>query len=136
MTSTSNEAIDHDQIFKTLLKTFFLEFVELFFPDIAQHIDTNSLEPISLNQQLFTTIFDGDKFETDLIMQVKFLEGAPHEGAKFLIHIEHQSTSQADFPKRMFNYYSLLFSNQSLPIYPIVLFSHDNKKPEPDHYTI
>ncbi|MEZ4607775.1 MAG: hypothetical protein R2880_21830 [Deinococcales bacterium] len=49
-----NEAIDHDQIFKTLLKTFFLEFVELFFPELAQYIDTDSLEPISLNQQLFT----------------------------------------------------------------------------------
>ncbi|MEZ4607776.1 MAG: hypothetical protein R2865_13525 [Deinococcales bacterium] len=69
-------------------------------------------------------------------MQVKFFEGAPHEGARFLIHIEHQSTSETDFPKRMFNYYSLLFSNQNLPVYPIVLFSHDSKKPEPNHYTI
>ncbi|MEZ4631100.1 MAG: hypothetical protein R2880_10395 [Deinococcales bacterium] len=44
------EAIDHDQIFKTLLESFFFEFVELFFPRLAQYVDVESLEPLSLKQ--------------------------------------------------------------------------------------
>ncbi|MEZ4605543.1 MAG: DUF4351 domain-containing protein [Deinococcales bacterium] len=128
--------IDHDQIFKTLLESFFLEFVELFFPELAQYVDAESLEPLSLKQELYTTIFEGKKFTTDLIMQVKFCEGAPDEGARFLIHIEHQSSNEPDFPKRMYNYFSLLFTNQKLPVYPIVVFSHDSKKPEANRYSI
>ncbi|MEZ4630014.1 MAG: DUF4351 domain-containing protein [Deinococcales bacterium] len=91
---------------------------------------------MSLKQELYTTIFEGKKFTTDLIMQVKFREGAPDEGARFLIHIEHQSSNEPDFPKRMYNYFSLLFTNQKLPVYPIVVFSHDSKKPEADRYSI
>ncbi|MEZ4605285.1 MAG: DUF4351 domain-containing protein [Deinococcales bacterium] len=44
------EAIDHDQIFETLLESFFFEFVELFFPGLAQYVDVESLEPLSLKQ--------------------------------------------------------------------------------------
>ena len=37
------EAIDHDRLFKELLTTFFIEFVELFLPEVAAYIERDSL---------------------------------------------------------------------------------------------
>lgn len=37
--------IDHDRIFKELIKTFFVEFVELFLPDVYVDIDQGSIFP-------------------------------------------------------------------------------------------
>jgi hypothetical protein len=33
------EATSHDQLFKDLLRAFFREFIELFFPDVAARLD-------------------------------------------------------------------------------------------------
>ncbi len=35
--------IDHDRLFKELLSAFFLDFVELFLPEILPYLDTSSL---------------------------------------------------------------------------------------------
>ncbi len=39
----SAETISHDQNFKELISTFFLEFLELFVPDLAKDIDPDSI---------------------------------------------------------------------------------------------
>jgi len=31
--------MDHDALFKELISTLFLDFIDLFFPEIASHID-------------------------------------------------------------------------------------------------
>jgi|GEM_PF-2466122 hypothetical protein len=38
--------IDHDRLFKELLSTFFVEFVDLFFPEMAAYLDRDSLTPL------------------------------------------------------------------------------------------
>jgi hypothetical protein len=40
-TKENSESIDHDQLFKQLLTTFFLEFLELFVPEFFAAIDPN-----------------------------------------------------------------------------------------------
>ncbi|MEZ4632921.1 MAG: DUF4351 domain-containing protein [Deinococcales bacterium] len=134
--SSNTSNIDHDKLFKELLKTFFGEFIELFFPDLATFMDMSTLKPLSLDKDLVSNIFDGERFQTDLVMQAKFRRGAPHKNAQFLVHIEHQSTREANFPRRMFNYFSLLYANYDLPIYPIVIFSHNKKSPEADRFSM
>ena len=42
----SKSYIPHDQLFKQLLRTFFAEFMEAFFPEIQEHIDFSVLKPI------------------------------------------------------------------------------------------
>ena len=37
------ENIDHDRLFKELISTFFIEFIELFFPQVLEYIDTESI---------------------------------------------------------------------------------------------
>lgn len=114
--------IDHDRLFKELLSTFFVEFLELFLPEVVSYIEPGSIT--FLDKEVFTDVTAGDKYETDLLAQVQF-RGEP---SFFLIHVENQATSKAAFGKRMFRYFARLFEKHSYPVYPIVVFSYDNPK--------
>jgi predicted transposase YdaD len=116
------ESIDHDRLFKELISTFFIEFIELFFPQVLEYIDTESI--IFLDKEIFTDVTVGDKYETDLIAKVKFL-GQP---SYFVIHIEAESGARAKFNQRMFRYFARLDEKLDLPIYPIVIFSYNSPK--------
>ncbi len=35
--------IDHDRLFKELISTFFVEFIELFFPQLIDYLDRESI---------------------------------------------------------------------------------------------
>jgi hypothetical protein len=37
------ETTDHDQLFKQLLSTFFLDFLDLFFPEVLTYLEPDSL---------------------------------------------------------------------------------------------
>jgi len=91
--------INHDRLFKELLSTFFPEFVELFLPDVAEYLEPNSI--VFLSQEIFTDVTLGERYEADLVVQAKFRE----QQSLFIIHVEHQSYSEADFNKRMFRYF-------------------------------
>ena len=116
------ENIDHDRLFKELISTFFIEFIELFFPQVLEYIDTESI--IFLDKEIFTDVTAGDKYETDLIAKVKFL-GQP---SYFVIHIEAESGARPKFNQRMFRYFARLDEKLDLPIYPIVIFSYNSPK--------
>ena len=123
--------MDHDRLFKELLTTFFVEFVQLFLPDVAAYLDPNSLE--FLDKEVFTDVTSGTKREVDLLVKARFQD---HE-AFFLVHVENQSRTEADFPKRMFTYFARLHEKYNLPVYPIVLFSHDAPpRLEPHRYQV
>jgi hypothetical protein len=61
--------IDHDRIFKELIKTFFVEFVELFLPDVYVDLDQGSIE--FLDKEVFTDVTSGEKHEVDLIVKAR-----------------------------------------------------------------
>jgi hypothetical protein len=63
-----NPSIDHDQLFKQLLETFFVEFIELFAPALTEYLDLTQLT--FLPQQYFTDIIDGDRKAIDILVQV------------------------------------------------------------------
>jgi hypothetical protein len=124
-------AIDHDRLFKELLTTFFVEFLELFFPVLAETLERDSIE--FLSQEHFANLLDGEEYRVDIVAKARF------KGSEtfFLIHIEHQSTAPSTFPVRFFRYYSALFEKHGLPIYPIVIYSHDRpRKVQPHVYRV
>ena len=124
-------AIDHDRLFKELLTTFFVEFLELFFPKLAASLERDSIE--FLSQEQFVNLFDGDVYLADLLVKARFKGG----DACFLIHVEHQSTTPAAFGRRFFRYYAAIFQKHSLPIYPIVIYSHAApKKAQPNVFRV
>jgi Domain of unknown function (DUF4351) len=132
------ESIDHDQLFKQLLTTFFLEFLELFMPEFFASIDPNSLE--ILPQEYFTEIEVGDRKAMDVIIRVNLL-GRPNAPASsrvsVVVNCEHQSTTKADFNRRLFFYFAQLHRKYLQPVYPIALFSFDKPyRPEKNSYQV
>ena len=123
--------MDHDRLFKELLSTFFVEFVELFLPDVAACLDPASIE--FLDKEVFTDVTAGDKHEVDLVAKARFRG----QDTFFLIHVENQASAQSDFPRRMFGYFARLHGKYALPVYPVVLFSYDEpKRAEPTRYRV
>jgi predicted transposase/invertase (TIGR01784 family) len=123
--------IDHDRLFKELLSNFFPEFIELFFPNVSAHWDRDSIE--FLPQEIFTDVTEGEKKILDIVVKASFRG----QDTVFIIHVEHQSYSQAGFERRMFTYFARLHEKYALPIYPIVIYSHDSPlTPEPNCYRL
>jgi predicted transposase/invertase (TIGR01784 family) len=122
---------DHDRLFKELLSTFFLEFLELFLPQVAREIEPDSVG--FLPQESFADLTAGETKIIDLLAQVR-LAG---QEVGFLIHLEAQSSSKAEFARRMFFYFARLHQKYLQRIYPIVLFSFDEPyREEPNRYTV
>jgi len=111
--------IDHDELFKKLLTTFFVEFVELFLPDMASYLDRDNIEFLPL--EYFNDTTTGERRQIDILAKVRF-QG---QETFFLVHIENQSYNQEEFERLMFFYFSLLYQKYLLPIYPIAVFSFD-----------
>jgi hypothetical protein len=123
--------IDHDRLFKELLSTFFLEFLDLFLPQISSKIDRDSIQ--FLPQEYFTDLTTGDKKIIDLLAEVRLLG----QKTGFLIHVENQASSKANFTQRMFFYFARLHQKYLRPIYPVVIFSFDEPyREEAHHYTV
>ena len=82
---------------------------------------------------MFTDVTEGEKREIDLLAQIKF-QG---KDSFLLIHLENQSYSQTQFPRRIFHYFARLDEKYQLPIYPIVIFSFDEpKRAENNQYQV
>jgi len=112
--------MDHDRLFKELLTTFFVEFLDLFFPDLAAALDREA-GVVPLDKEVFTDIGLSETHEVDVVMRARFRT----EDAFFLVHVENQATPQPDFPRRMFRYFARLTERYDLPVYPVVIFSYD-----------
>jgi hypothetical protein len=122
--------IDHDQLFKELLTTFFGDFVRAFLPEVAEYLDLDSL--VCLDKEVFTDVTDGERHEVDLIVRGRF----KGQDSFFLVHVEHQAQPQAEFGRRMFGYFARLYENHGLPVYPVVVFSHHQRKWEADRHEV
>jgi hypothetical protein len=123
--------IDHDRLFKELLTTFFVEFVDLFLPDVSGYLQRDSLH--FLDKELFTDVTSGERREADLVVRARFRE----RDSFFLIHVENQASAQEAFAKRMFGYFARLHEKYDLPVYPVALLSYDApQRPEPDRYRV
>lgn len=112
---------------KELIKTFFFEFVQLFFPDLAAKLDREVIE--FLDKQVFTDVTEGERHEADLVAKVR-LNGEP---SFFLFHVEPQSSARNEFPRRMFSYFARLHETFGLPVYPVAVLSYDAPKTEAPH---
>jgi predicted transposase YdaD len=123
--------IDHDRLFKELLSTFFIEFLELFLPELTRTIDPSSIR--FLPQEYFADLTSGEEKVIDLLVEVQ----QAGEDMAFLIHVEAQSSTEANFTRRMFFYFARLHQKYLQPVFPIVLFSFDEPyRQEATTYTV
>jgi len=125
------DVIDHDRLFKELLSTFFVEFLQLFFPEVIAYLQPGSIT--SENTEIFTDVTAGEQYEADLVMKARFWG----QDSCFLIHVENQAYPQAEFGRRMFRYFARLSEKFAIPVYPVVMFSYDAPlRPEPNIYRV
>lgn len=123
--------IDHDRLFKELLSTFFIEFLELFIPDLARTVEPDSIR--FLQQEYFVDLTSGEEKVIDLLVEVK----QAGEDIAFLVHLEAQASSEADFTRRMFFYFARLYQKYLQRVYPIVVFSFEQPLREaPQQHTV
>jgi hypothetical protein len=109
--------MNHDQLFKELLREFLPEFMALFFPDIAARLDFTRVE--FLDKENFTDFPDGAVREADVVAQVYTRDGDPEI---LLIHIEVESRRRGIFGERFWEYYSLLRIRHRRKVIPVVLY--------------
>jgi predicted transposase/invertase (TIGR01784 family) len=123
------DVTDHDRLFKELIRTFFMDFMWLFFPNIAADIDPDSV--VFLDKEIFTDISSGEKHIADLVARVK-VKGSD---TFIIINVEHQSKSEPEFPARLFKYFARLYEKYLLPIFPVVIYSHSQpRREEPSRF--
>jgi hypothetical protein len=123
--------LDHDRLFKELIETFFVEFLEAFVPDIPPYLDRESVR--FLDKEVFTDVTQGARYESDIVVQARF----HGEERLFLIFVENQSTAQSHFGARMFTYFARFHEKFKVPVYPIAVFSYDApEREEPSSYTV
>jgi hypothetical protein len=122
---------DHDRLFKELITTFFVEFLEAFVPHAALDLDRDNIT--FLDKEVFTDVTKGAKYNSDIVVKTKFRG----EDTFFLIFVENQSYKETDFPQRMFTYFARFHEKHKIPVYPIAVFSYDApRKKEPSQYTV
>ncbi|MBE3575026.1 MAG: DUF4351 domain-containing protein [Firmicutes bacterium] len=119
--------IDHDQLFKELLRTFFADFLAAFFPEAYQALD---LSEIRFLQQEVTDLAKGGKRSVDILAEVR-LKG---EEGLILVHVENQAQVDQEFGERMYIYFNRLYHSLRRRILPIAVFSHDGSREEPDTF--
>jgi hypothetical protein len=115
----TTEKVGHDELFKTLLSRYFLPFLELFLPNVAEMLEPDKI--LQLDKELFR----GKKKKiADLVVKAQF----KGKETFFLILIESQASKQSDFNRRMFLYFARLHDLYDLPVYPIALLTYDSPK--------
>jgi hypothetical protein len=107
----------YDQMFKSILRRFLREFLELFFPSVAARLDFESVELV--DKELFKGFPDGVPRWPDFVARVKTREGKPEI---VMVHVEAQTKTNPGFGRRMFEYYALLWLATDLPVLPVALF--------------
>jgi hypothetical protein len=121
--------VDHDRLFKQLLSTFFLEFLDLFAPELARDTEPGSVE--LLDKETFTDAAAGTHHVVDLLARVR-LRGLP---GYVLVHVENQADANAiaEFPRRMFRYFAGIEARHGLPVYPVAVLSYERpRRAHPD----
>ncbi|MBC8228314.1 hypothetical protein H8E77_02045 [bacterium] len=123
--------MEYDQLFKNLLKTFFKQFIELFFPEVAPRLDWLEIE--FLQQEKFTDIPAGESRIVDVVAKIATREGEPE---LILVHVDVEHPWRSTFPYRMFEYYALLRLRHRLPVFPIAILPERKIKGfEPETYS-
>jgi hypothetical protein len=121
---------DHDQRFKVLLKSFFAEFFQVFFPAWADRFDFPRVD--WLEQEVFPDPPRGERRSLDLVARLPLRPGVPPPAPALagpiecwltLIHVEIESRDKvAPLRPRMHSYYEQLRRRHGLPVLPIALY--------------
>ncbi len=123
--------VDHDRLFKELLRVCFADFIELFLPEVFAYLDPASISFI--DKETHSPLLGRAKRTGDLLVKARFKGRMTY----FLIHVEVQSQRRNWSSRRMFDYFAAETHLHKLPLYPIALLAWDEPRtPDPGKYVI
>ncbi|HJX29541.1 MAG TPA: hypothetical protein VJ885_16685 [Thermoanaerobaculia bacterium] len=105
----------HDQLAKSLIGTFFAEFLRLTAPDSAPLL--RMAEATFVDKESFTDWPVGDRREMDLLVKVPPLEGE----LPLLVHVEIETEARPGMDRRLWHYYMQLRLRHGLLVLPILV---------------
>lgn len=109
--------MEHDQLFKVLLREFLKEFLELFFPDLLPKLKLSTVT--WQRQEQVLTLETGEHQKIDLLAEVETVDG---DSELILIHIEVERKHLTVFRERMWRYYSWLTVHRRQDVFPIAVY--------------
>jgi len=107
--------MSHDQLAKTLIATFFPDFLLLTAPDSARRL--RPAEASFLDKEFYTDWPTGHRRELDLLARVPTEDGAP----VLLIHVEIEARARAGMDQRLWRYYMQIRQRHDLLVLPILV---------------
>jgi hypothetical protein len=117
---------DHDQRLKVLLKEFFEQIFQCFFPHWAERFDFSTVT--FEDKEVFLAPPQGEKRQLDLVARLHVRPDAPPPRSDLkelvaLVHIEVESRDSVQHLRpRMFEYYVQLRRDFGVPVLPIGLY--------------
>jgi hypothetical protein len=130
--SKKKQRANHDSAWKDILEVYFKEFMEFFYPEIAQKIDWRTpYESLDNELQSITTDAMIGKTFVDKLIKIKSLAGREEV---VLIHVEVQGQKEEKFSKRLFQYYCKLFTKYDQSILTLAILTDSNRSWHPANY--
>jgi hypothetical protein len=130
----TNPQTEYDSPWKTILQTYFSEFISFFYPDLYADIDWT--KPIEfLDKELLQVTRDASigRRLADALVKVYRING---EESWLYIHIEVQNQRDDDFPHRVYVYNYRIYDQYQQPITSLVILGDDDISWRPDYFVI
>jgi hypothetical protein len=105
----------HDQLAKTLIATFFGDFLRLTLADTAPRLRLD--EAVFVDKEVFTDWPDGNRRELDLLARVP----VEQEEVCLLVHVEIESRASSAMKRRLWGYYMQIRLKYKLLVLPILI---------------
>lgn len=123
---------DYDSPWKGALETYLEDFFALFLPSVHAEIDW-SRKPVFLDTELQQVVRDAElgRRLADKLVQVWRRDGSD---AWVLIHIEVQSSEEANFARRVFTYYYRLVDRYDRPVMSLAVLADERATWRPSVY--
>jgi hypothetical protein len=132
MSDESATESDFDSPWKEAIDGYFQPFLRLFFPEAHRDIDwSRGYEVLDKELQKIAPDAERGKLEVDVLIKVWTLAG---EDRWVLIHIEVQSQSRSDFPRRMFLYHVRIGDLYGRPVASIAVLADESPGCRPQKY--
>jgi hypothetical protein len=125
-------AANYDEPWKKALEKFFEPFIAFFFPDAHAEIDwERGYEFLDKEFQSIVPDAEVGKRFVDKLVKVFLIDGTENW---LLLHIEVQSQTDGDFPKRMFTYHYRIFDRYGKEVLSFAILGDDQPNWRPNEY--
>jgi len=121
----------YDEGWKDAIRTFFPQFINFFFPSIAQHIDLSKGFEF-LDKELSRISRKGlGRRRADTLVKVSLKDGAERW---ILVHVEVQGYPQEEFSRRMYVYNYRIFDRYGKDVVSLAVLTDEDKGFRPGAY--